>query len=320
MAQATQLPEQRTQTNPIDRVVQSRPPAAGSIIRPAMRANAYRLAMRVLPLIPPPFAYWFCERLSLLGQRVSVWPRVQRNLGYVVPGETPSTYRRLGLAVMAGLLKNYYDLLRSHAVSAAELAETVETRGLDNLLAALARGKGVLVAVPHMGNVQLAAEPIVARVNTPILTIVEKMQDPAIHAIMNGLRRRENVSVVEIGPESAREVVRTLRAGNIVVLASDRTVAGATVEVKFFGATARVPSGPALLALRTGASLLTAYTYRQPDNRSVVVVDPPLVPERTGDLQADVQRTMQAVMYVLESYIRSRPAQWLMTESVWVDE
>ncbi len=300
--------------------MQARTPAAGSTARSSMRANAYRLATRVLPFVPPPFAYWFCERLSLIGPRAGPWPRVQRNLRRVVPGEAPSTYRRLGIEIMSGLLKNYYDLLRSHAVSASELLRTVETRGLDNLLAAVARGKGVIVSMPHMGNVQLAAEPTAARANTPIMTVVEKMQDPAVHAIMNGLRRRENVSIVEIGPEATRQVVKALRAGHIVVLASDRTVAGATVDVQFFGAPARVPSGPALLALRTGASLLTAYTYRQPDNRSVVVVDPPLVPERTGDLQADVQRTMQAVMHVLESYIRRRPAQWLMTESVWVDE
>ncbi len=276
--------------------------------------------MRVLPFVPPAVGYWFCERLSFLGQRASVWPRVQHNLRRVVPGETPSTYRRLGIEVMAGLLKNYYDLLRSHTVSAAELLGTVETQGLDNLLAAVARGKGVLVPMPHMGNAQMIAEPMAARANTPILTIVEKMQDPAVHAIMNGLRRRKNVSIVEIGPESTREVVKALRAGHIVVLLSDRTVAGATVDIQFFGATARVPSGPALLALRTGATLLTAYTYRLPDNRSMVVVDPPLVLERTGSLQADVQRTMQAIMRVIESYIRRRPAQWLMTESIWINE
>ncbi len=155
------------------------------------------------------------------------------------------------------------------------------------------------------------------RIQRPLMVVVEQMADPVAHDLLNKLRRRRNVEMVEIGPRTPRTIMQGLRDGKVIVLASDRTVADATVEVEFFGAPARVPSGPAVLALRTGATLLTAFTYRQPNNRSTVVIDPPLALDPRGDLHADVQRTMQAVIRIFESYIRHHPAQWLITEPVW---
>ena len=280
-------------------------------------ATVYDLGTRLLPYLPPSPGYRLCDHLSLLAPLVPAWPHILLNLRHVLPDATDSTRRRVGRQVIAGLLKNYYDLLRAHAVSPAELARTVEARGLGNLEGALAQGKGVLVAMPHMGNFSLISEPVAAMVKRSITIVVEQLRDPAIHTLLNGLRRRANIELVDIGPQAVRAVMRALRAGSIVVLLSDRTVAETTVDVAFFGEPATVPSGPATLALRTGAPLLTAYTYRLPTNRSRVVIDPPLRLERRGELAADVQRVMQAVMRVFETYIRRHPGQWLLTEPVW---
>lgn len=218
---------------------------------------------------------------------------------------------------MAGLLKNYFDLLRAPATSAATLARMIDVSGLENLQQALARGKGVIVAMPHMGNLSLIAEPVGTMLATRITVIIEQMRDPAVHALIKRFRSRSGLNLVEIGPQATREIGRALRAGDIVVLASDRTVASATVEVDFFGATATVPSGAALLALRSGAPLLTAYTYRPTSGRSLVVIDPPLAIERRDDLASDIRRVMQAIIRIFEAYIRRHPSQWLLTEPVW---
>jgi KDO2-lipid IV(A) lauroyltransferase len=218
---------------------------------------------------------------------------------------------------VGNLFKNYYDLLRSHAIFTEELDRTVDIQGLENVREFVAQRKPVIAAIPHIGNISLVAEPMARRIQRPIMVVVEQMVDPTAHDLLNKLRRRRNVEMVELGPRTARTIMQGLRDGKVIVLASDRTVANATVEVEFFGAPARVPSGPAVLTLRTGATLLTAFTYRQPNNRSIVVIDPPLALDRRGDLQSDVQRTMQAVIRIFESYIRHHPAQWLITEPVW---
>jgi len=273
--------------------------------------------MRVFPHLHPALAYWLCDQLSVLGPLLPGWQRVQRNLKYVLPSGSEATRRHHAREVTASLLKNYYDLLRLHAVSKNELARMVDVEGLDNLLGALSQGKGVLVAMPHMGTFSTVAEPVATISGHSILVVVEHMDDPSVHDLFTTLRKRENIEVVAIGPAVGRRIMRQLRNGQIVVLFGDRTIAEATVEVDFFGAPAQVPAGPAALAVRTGAPLLTAFTYRRPDNRSVVRIDPPLLLEQGATRMADIQHTMQAVMHIFESYIQHHPGQWVLTEPVW---
>ena len=279
--------------------------------------DLYRWASRVLPYVPPRLGYALSERLSLWGHRLPGWSRIMTNLAYALPEATDAERRHYAREVVANLLKGYYELLRLHAMSPAEALRLVDVQGLSNMHGALDRGMGALVAMPHMGNHSLVAAPVAARIGRPIMVVAERISNPAVHELFTSLRRRKDVEVVEISRQVTRTIIGALRAGKVVVLPCDRTVASATIEVKFFGARARVPSGPATLALRTGAPLLPSYVYRQPDNRSTVVIDPPLLLETDADLQRNVQRTMQAIMRIFEGYIRRRPGQWLLTEPVW---
>lgn len=294
-----------------------RPPARFAGQTQFELADVYRIASRILPYIPPSLAYALCDQLGILGPLTPAWSNILANLEQVVPNAPDWQHAHYARRVVSGLLKNYYDLLRSHAVSSAALARTVDVVGIGNLSAALARGKGVIVVMPHMGNLSLVAETVALKVQSRIHVVVEQMTDSAVHTIINTLRRRGNIVPIEIGPRVVRPLMHALRAGEIVVLVSDRTVAAATVTVPFFGAPAVVPAGPATLALRTGAPLLTAFTYRQVSNRSTVVIDPPLQVEAQGVTDADVHHIMTAIMRIFAAYIRRQPGQWLLTERVW---
>ena len=280
-------------------------------------ADILPIASRLLPYVPPRWAYWLCERCGILAPLTPAWPAILRNLRHVLPDAPEATRRRYAAMIVSNLLKNYYDLLRSHALSAAELAATIDVQGLSNLQGALAKGQGVIVAMPHLGNFSLIAEPVANLLEYPMVVIVEQMRNQKVHDLVNRLRERGTVEMIEVGPSIVRQILRALRKGAVVVLLTERTVVEATVEVQFCDAPARVPAGPATLALRTGAPLLTAYTYRQPDNRSTVVIDPPLLLEPSRDIHSDVPRVMQAIMAILGAYIRRRPGQWLLTEPVW---
>jgi len=280
-------------------------------------AFVYQLGARLLPYVPPSIGYLLCDQISYLGPLTPAWSQILFNVRQVLPRASAKEHRRIGRQIVAGLLTNYFDLLRAPVTSSAELARRTSAQGIDNVRTALARDKGVIVAMPHMGNLSLVAEPVTTLAGTTITVVVEQLHNPAVHELINGYRSRSNIQIVEAGPQVARQITRALRSGGIVVLASDRTVAEATVEVEFFGRTAVVPAGPAWLAIRTGAPLLTAYTYRPTRARSVVVIDPPLAIERRGDLGTDVRRVMQAIMRIFEAYIRRHPSQWLLTESLW---
>lgn len=286
----------------------------GRLLPPAW---PYRLAMAVLPHLPPRIGYRLCMVCAALAPCLPVWERIRANLAQVVPEGDEALVHGHARDVTANLFKNYYDLLRSRGVLAQDLAETVSVTGLGNLLGALDRNKGAIVVMPHMGNFSMIAEPIVTMLGRSVLTVVEQMPDRAVHELVTRLRQRGCIEIVALGPGAVRRIMQQLRAGQIVVLFADRTVADSTVEVDFFGAPARVPAGPAALALRTGAPLLPAFTYRRADNSSTVVIDPPLRIAAVGERSVEAREVMQAVMRIFESYIRHHPGQWLLTEPIW---
>ena len=111
--------------------------------------------------------------------------------------------------------------------------------------------------------------------------------------------------------------LQSLAANRIVCLLCDRDLVGNGVTVDFFGETTTVPSGPATLALRTGARLLPCAAYLAADGQHVGRVAPALPAERQGRLRADVQRVTEALVGEMESFIRVAPEQWLLMQPNW---
>jgi KDO2-lipid IV(A) lauroyltransferase len=111
-------------------------------------------------------------------------------------------------------------------------------------------------------------------------------------------------------------VVAAVKARHAIALLCDRDINRTGVEVKFFGETTTLPSGPAVLALRTGAPLLPTAIYDR-GRMHHGVVRPPIPVERQGTFRADVARITQAVACELESLIRAAPEQWHMMQPNW---
>ncbi|HKA85872.1 MAG TPA: hypothetical protein VKD21_18540, partial [Acidimicrobiales bacterium] len=85
----------------------------------------------------------------------------------------------------------------------------------------------------------------------------------------------------------------------------------------FFGETTTLPSGPAVLALRTGAPLIPTGVYDQGGGRHHAVIRPPIPVERRGSFRDDVARITQAMAGELEGLIRRRPEQWHLLQPNW---
>ena len=100
-------------------------------------------------------------------------------------------------------------------------------------------------------------------------------------------------------------------------LLCDRDLVGNGVSVDFFGETTTVPSGPATLALRTGARLLPCAAFFAADGFHVGRVAPAIPAEREGRLRADVQRVTEALVQQMETFIRAAPEQWLLMQPNW---
>jgi KDO2-lipid IV(A) lauroyltransferase len=281
-------------------------------------ASFLTTAARIVPYVPPHLGYPWCTVLGALSApRLPRWHNVLANLHVTLPDVSQLEREAAARRVTTGLFKNYYDLLRFHALSPQVLQHTAVTRGWEHPQRALAQGRGLLIVAPHCGPYTIAFTPIAQRIATRVLVVVEQLPDPRVHGLMNRLRQLPQVDIEPLGPTIARTVLRALRQNHAVILGGDRAIAEASVVVPFFGRPTPMPSGPATLALRTGVPLLTSFMQRLPNNRTLVHFDPPLTWERTGDFQADVRAATAQIAAIMERYVRHDPAQWLVAERVW---
>ena len=148
--------------------------------------------------------------------------------------------------------------------------------------------------------------------------VVERVDPPELFEWFASLRARLGMTVVPLGPEAGRAILRALGRNDIVCLLSDRDIGGGGVEVELFGERTRLPAGPATLAIRTGATLLPVAVYfTSKVDGHLGVIRPPLPIERRGSLREDVARITQDLAGELEVLIRRAPEQWHLFQPNW---
>jgi len=188
------------------------------------------------------------------------------------------------------------DLTKEEVVARA----TVD--GREHLDAALARGRGVIVALPHMGSWDTSGS-YAAALGYDVVAVADRFPSGLNEAVVR-TRQRFGLEVIFLSRATVRAITDALRANRVVALVCDLEH-GPGIGVSFFGRRAIVPSGPAAFALKTGAALLPVAQYSTGPGRHHIHVDPPLA------LEGQTKETlMQRVITRFEGFIRERPNQW----------
>ncbi len=213
---------------------------------------------------------------------------------------------------------NYWDTLSIPSLGAAGVNQLVRLDGLHHIDEALARGRGVIVVGAHIGSIALAVQALAVRYS--VIGVVEEVKPPELLHFWLTQRSALGLRLVAAGPEAVRVLLTALRRNEVVVIVSDKDVNGTGAHVDFFGKEAMLPDGPAALALRTGAVMLSATTWRRADGRIEARVEAPLAVARTGDAAADRRALTQAVAGRLEYHVASHPEQWTVFEQRWPAE
>jgi KDO2-lipid IV(A) lauroyltransferase len=188
--------------------------------------------------------------------------------------------------------------------------------GYEHLKAGMAAGKGVVMALPHVGSWDWGGA-FLALDGYPMTAVAEQVEPPQLFDWFIEQRRGMGLRIVPMGPRAGAAVLQELRAGGLVGLLCDRDLIGNGIEVELFGATTTLPAGPATLALRTGATLVASTVYSGPGRHNWAVISEPIPTERTGSLREDVARITRLVARELEAGIRWAPEQWHMFQPIW---
>ena len=200
------------------------------------------------------------------------------------------------------------DFVRLGTMPPEEVVRRVTYDGREHVDRVLARGRGCVLALAHMGAWDMASG-LASALDYRMLAVAEtfpgSLNDAVVHA-----RERLGVRVTAISRRTVTEIKEALARNEMVALLCDLPQGPGGSEVTFFGRRARVPSGPAAFMLKEGAGLVPVSVRRAGEDRYHVHVDPEITFAPTGDRRRDIQAVMQEVVRRFERFIRDGPEQW----------
>jgi len=261
-----------------------------------------------------------CVADGIVRYRPEVYRKVRDNLRQVVGPEVDErALRSMVHAMFEHAGQTYYDFFRAIGQPLAALASSVRIpRSLVTFLRAEQKaGRGVLLLGVHMSNFDLGILALGAHGLPAQLLSLGGTQDG--FGLLNDLRRMDGFEVTPLAPLALRGAIRRLRSGGLVMTGADRPVPEEDDLVPFFGRPARLPLGPARLALLAHATVLLGACYRDPEEGYILHVTGPIEMVDTGDRKTDVIASTRRLAEVMETYIQARPTQWLMFHRLWPD-
>jgi KDO2-lipid IV(A) lauroyltransferase len=224
-------------------------------------------------------------------------------------------------AAVAGTFDSYarywLEMFRLPHVGPAEVEANIDVVGYEHVEAGLAAGRGVILALPHLGGWEYAGAWVVKAKGNRLLVVVEPVEPPELFDWFVRVRAAMGMDVVALGPKAASAALRALRDNWLLALVCDRDLHGDGVEVEFFGEKTTMPAGPAMLALRGGAVIVPVAVYFRPQGGHHAVVRPPLDTTRRGSVRNDVARITQDLAHEFEGLISAEPQQWHLLQPNW---
>ncbi|MET9546280.1 phosphatidylinositol mannoside acyltransferase [Streptomyces sp. NPDC006627] len=244
--------------------------------------------------------------------------RLEANLARVVPDATPQRLAELSRAGMRSYLRYWMESFRLPSWSRERIKDGVDVKDLHHLTDGLAAGKGAVVALPHLANWDLAGAWVTTRLETPFTTVAERLKPETLYDRFVAYRESLGMEVLpHTGGSAFGTLARRLRAGGLVCLVADRDLSASGVEVKFFGESARMPGGPAMLAQQTGALLLPVTLWYDGPVMKGRIHPPVDVPE-TGTRAEKTSVMTQALADAFATGIADHPEDWHMLQRLWL--
>lgn len=239
---------------------------------------------------------------------------VESHIRHAFPGRDEAWVQATAAAAYAHLGREGMALLRLSSLDRAKVRARTEIEGLDAFLAALDRGRGLVLVTGHIGNWEIGGASLAAR-GIAIDVVAQRQANPLFDRAIVEARERLGMRVIERG-RATREGLRSLRQGRVLAFVADQDARRAGVFVPFFGRLASTHRGPALLALRTGAPLFLGVALRARDGRYRVRLEEVVV-DRDGDADDVVRRLTAAFTAGLEAAVLAAPDQYLWHHRRW---
>ncbi|NJP48963.1 phosphatidylinositol mannoside acyltransferase [Streptomyces sp. SBST2-5] len=273
--------------------------------------------------LPEPVAVRLGRTIADLAwkQRGKGVQRLESNYARVVPDASPERLAELSRAGMRSYLRYWMESFRLPAWSPERIKSAFDPKDVHHLTDGLARGKGVVLALPHLANWDLAGAWVTTQLGIPFTTVAERLKPETLYDRFVAYRESLGMEVLpHSGGSAFGTLARRLRDGGLVCLVADRDLSASGVEVEFFGETARMPAGPALLAQQTGALLLPVTLWYGDSPVMHGRVHPPVGVPESGTRAEKTSVMTQALADAFATGIAEHPEDWHMLQRLWLED
>lgn len=280
----------------------------------------YLFAWKFIGILPEKIAYALASFVAdyAFKKNGKGVKRLRSNYKRVKPEISDVELNHLTKLGMRSYLRYWFDTFRLNKWSKNRIIETTYVIRENLLRDPIALKKGCIVALPHAGNWDHAAAYFCSTGIT-LTAVVEKLKPEAIFKKFLDYRSSIGIEPISHKEKTIPILLERLRSGKLVALVADRDMSRSGVEVEFLGGVAKMPSGPAILAIESGAPLLTAY-IRYLDKGIEITFDETIKLPVSGTIEEQIKIVTQSIANNFAKRIKDSPVDWHMLQRIWIDE
>lgn len=276
-----------------------------------------RTVFMVIGMFPysmaPQVGAWLGRILRFLDRRHSAVAakNLERSRGVCPPDAIPSfvdrIYGHIGLSFVEMLML-------PGLIERGQLEAFTRFQRFDVAEEVRRKGKGLIVVIGHLGNWEIIGLAI-CKAGYPLNSLARPIENPWIDAYLNRFRTQTGQKIIP-KHHALGEMVRVLRANEILIVQVDQNAKSVGVMADFFGRPASTHRSPATLALKYGTPIIVANIYRENGLHHCVLSDP-ILPEHYRDQADPVAALTQAYTSKFEDCVRAHPEQWFWVHDRW---
>jgi KDO2-lipid IV(A) lauroyltransferase len=280
----------------------------------------YLFAWKLIGVLPEKSAYKLSKVISdrIYRKNGKGVKRLRGNYRRVMPNMSERELEELTKDGVRSYLRYWFDTFRLNKWSKSRIIETTFVVRENLLRDPIATKQGCIIALPHAGNWDHAAAYFCSTGIT-LTAVVEKLKPEAIFKKFLAYRQSIGIEAISHKEKTIPILMERLNEGKLIALVADRDMSRNGIEVNFLGGVAKMPAGPAILALKTSAPLVTAY-IRYLETGIEITFDETIKLPVAGSEDEQIKIVTQSMADNFAKRIKASPVDWHMLQRIWVDE
>lgn len=276
-----------------------------------------RVVTRVIQSLPPNAAVKWGRRLGrFIYYCIPIRKRVVlQNLQCAMPELSQKERVSIARGTFEMFGQNFFEFLRTPVRTSDELKSRIHLHNIHLLQEAHDSGNGTILMSGHFGNWEIMACAIVA-LGYPLVVIAKKQRNRLVNDMIDAYRRSGGIETVPLGM-GVRDFLRALRHNKFVAMLADQEARKDAIFVDFFNIPSATATGPALLAIKTGAHIIFSTCIQRRDGDYDVYFEKIPTDDMDGLSEENIKVITQRHVSKLEEKIRQWPNHWFWMHKRW---